>query len=126
VGLVSLTSEPSQTNQQINSVVPNGEFPNYFSFFTLRNLGDDIRSAGSGGSVFGNLNKSRFESLAVLLPPPSLAQAYASLVAPIFDKILMNLKQEMTLTQLRDTLLPRLISGKLRVPEAEKLVEAVL
>ncbi|MFZ0662408.1 MAG: restriction endonuclease subunit S [Acidobacteriaceae bacterium] len=126
VGLVTLTSERSQTNQQINSVVPNQEFPSCFSFFILRNLGEEIRSAGSGGSVFGNLNKSRFESLTVLLPPPSLAHAYSSLVTPLFDKILLNLRVRGTLTELRDTLLPRLISGKLRVPEAEKLVEAVI
>jgi type I restriction enzyme S subunit len=126
VGLVSITSEPSQTNQQINSVVPNADFPCYFSFFTLRNMGDSIRSAGSGGSVFGNLSKGRFEALHLLLPTSSLARTYSSMVEPLFDKILNNVQEQTTLSGLRDTLLPRLISGKLRVPEAEKLVEATI
>jgi type I restriction enzyme, S subunit len=122
VGLVCITSEPSQTNQQINSLVPNADFPCYFSFFTLQNMGDSIRSAGSGGSVFGNLNKGRFEALRLLLPKPSLARTYSSMVEPLFDKILSNVQEQTILSDLRDTLLPRLISGKLRVPEAEAMI----
>ncbi|MHB8304011.1 MAG: restriction endonuclease subunit S [Acidobacteriaceae bacterium] len=52
--------------------------------------------------------------------------AFAGVVEPMFGAISHNDNQAKTLAELRDTLLPRLISGKLRIPEAEKLVEAVL
>jgi type I restriction enzyme S subunit len=116
----------SQTNQQINSVVPNPEYGGFFSFFTLRELGVSIRSEGSGGSVFSNLSKSRFERLPLVLPPSELASEFNAGVSELMRRIELNQQQIATLAALRDTLLPRLISGKLRVPEAEKLVEAVL
>jgi type I restriction enzyme S subunit len=56
----------------------------------------------------------------------ALMHAFESLIGALADRINMNSVTSRTLTDLRDTLLPRLISGKLRVPEAEKLVEAVL
>jgi type I restriction enzyme S subunit len=52
--------------------------------------------------------------------------AFGAIVQPMFESIKHNDEMAKTLADLRDTLLPRLISGKLRVPEAEKLVEAVL
>jgi type I restriction enzyme S subunit len=44
------------------------------------------------------------------------------MVEPLFDKILSNVQEQTILSDLRDTLLPRLISGKLRVPEAEAMI----
>jgi len=72
------------------------------------------------------LSKSGFEELKVLLVSENLAQRFDEIVEPLIAKILENQQQAQTLTQLRDTLLPRLISGQLRLPEAEALVaEAV-
>jgi type I restriction enzyme S subunit len=62
----------------------------------------------------------------IVLPPESLAESFNNIVEPIVKKVIANVHAAATLRELRDTLLPRLISGKLRVPEAEKLVEAVL
>ena len=67
-GLVSLTIEPSQTNQQINSSSEDKD-STFYCYFALRDLGDEIRARGSGGSVLLNLNKSQFEALPVLRPP---------------------------------------------------------
>jgi type I restriction enzyme S subunit len=55
-----------------------------------------------------------------------LIHAFESLTSALASRVNMNSTSIRTLADLRDTLLPRLISGKLRVPEAEKLVEAVL
>jgi type I restriction enzyme S subunit len=60
-----------------------------------------------------------------ILPPESLAEAFNRIVEPIVGRIIANVYTAATLTALRDTLLPRLISGKLRVPEAEALLTAV-
>ncbi|WP_437269927.1 restriction endonuclease subunit S [Stutzerimonas balearica] len=125
-GLVVRVTSVAQTNQQINSVVPFEKWGKSFPLFLLRRIGDAVRSGGSGGSVFHNLSKSGFEELKVLLVSENLAQRFDEIVEPLIAKILENQQQAQTLTQLRDTLLPRLISGQLRLPEAEALVaEAV-
>lgn len=62
----------------------------------------------------------------VLVPPQTVLHAFTSLVKPLLQRVQLNLRQANTLADLRDTLLPRLISGKLRIPEAEKLVASAL
>ncbi|WP_417775501.1 restriction endonuclease subunit S [Stutzerimonas xanthomarina] len=61
-----------------------------------------------------------------VLPPAALTYAFRDVVDPVIRKIRFNELQAQTLTQLRDTLLPRLISGQLRLPEAEALLEGSL
>jgi type I restriction enzyme S subunit len=62
-------------------------------------------------------------SVRVVVASQELLFAFSSLVKPLFEQVYANRKQAQTLSQLRDTLLPRLISGQLRLPEAEELVE---
>ena len=115
-GLVVITSELSQTNQQINSVLPNQKDATYFWYWTLRNLGDDIRAGGSGGSVLTNLSTGRFGELRLLASVAGLRSRYHSIAAPVFGRILENECESGTLAAMRDTLLPKLISGALRIP----------
>lgn len=114
-GLVSLTSETSQTNQQINSVVPNSDFGTYFCYQVLDKLGQEIRTKGSGGSVFVNLNTGSFSRISVLLPDEISASCYEDAVKPLFEKMLINERENQSLKEIRDSLLPRLISGRIRV-----------
>jgi len=121
-GLVVITSEKSQTNQQINSVIPFREFSPFYCYELLNRLGDQIRSGGSGGSVFANLNKTRFSNINIVLAHPSQIDAFHELVEPLFEAMLANERESRTLAALRDTLLPRLISGELRVADAERFL----
>ncbi|MGV8948419.1 MAG: restriction endonuclease subunit S [Candidatus Paracaedibacter sp.] len=121
-GLVVLVTEKAQTNQQINSVIPSDKWGDSFPLFLLRRIGDQVRAGGSGGSVFHNLNKTRFEQIRVLLPEPKLTQLFDYFVGSLIEGIILNQKQAQTLASLRDTLLPRLISGQLRLPETETLM----
>ena len=59
-GLVTLVAEKSQTNQQINSIIPKDEFSPYFIYLLMQTLSDTINKLGQGGSTIVNLNKSRF------------------------------------------------------------------
>jgi type I restriction enzyme S subunit len=122
-GLVVITSEHSHTNQQINSVIPHQKNETYFWYWVMTGLGAEIASSGSGGSVLVNLSKSRFEALKVIDPPKSLIRTYHNAMTPFFETILANTHQSRTLATLRDTLLPKLLSGELPVPDAEKIVE---
>jgi type I restriction enzyme S subunit len=63
------------------------------------------------------LNIHMLNSLIVLIPPPHILQSFHSLVEPLFQKIILNQKQIMTISKIRDTLLPLLVFGKLRVEE---------
>ncbi|WP_421309615.1 restriction endonuclease subunit S [Aeromonas sp. 603696] len=119
-GLVVQVTESSHTNQQINSVIPHLGWGRSFPLFLLRRIGDKVRAGGSGGSVFHNLSKSSFEKIPELLPTNNLAQQYCQIVDPLVEKIIDNQRQAQTLATLRDTLLPRLISGQLRLPDAEQ------
>lgn len=65
------------------------------------------------------------EAELVMVPSQKVMQAFNDLVRPMIDMIHANIAEARTLEEIRDTLLPRLISGKLRIPEAEELLEAV-
>lgn len=64
--------------------------------------------------------------LATTAPPAQILLAFHQIAKPLFASLAGNHEQAQTLTQLRDTLLPRLISGQLRVPDAERTVEDAL
>ena len=61
-----------------------------------------------------------------VVPTADVARAFEAVVKPIFQKVFANREQAQTLSTLRDTLLPRLISGQLRLPEAQAASEAAL
>jgi type I restriction enzyme S subunit len=82
-------------------------------------------SSFNAGSAVPTLNRNHIHGLPTVVPPTTIVQEFDEVATPLFESIRMNQKQAATLTDLRDTLLPRLISGKLRVPEAEALLTAV-
>jgi len=69
------------------------------------------------GAVQPKLSQGNMSKIPILLPPPPILQSFHSLVEPLFQKIILNQKQIMTLRKVRDTLLPLLVFGKLRVEE---------
>ena len=77
------------------------------------------------GATVNRIALKAFPSYPVLNPPEPLKSTFVDSVAPLWAAIHGNQAQAQTLTQLRDTLLPRLISGQLRLPEAEALVAEV-
>ncbi|HAT1978987.1 restriction endonuclease subunit S [Legionella pneumophila serogroup 1] len=114
-GLVIITSSAAQTNQQINSVIPNNQNEVFFWYWGFRNLADDIRASGSGGSVFSNLSTSRFAGLRIIAPPQELRFLYNEKFKCIFENILCHEKESNIAINLRDTLLPKLLSGEIDV-----------
>jgi type I restriction enzyme S subunit len=59
----------------------------------------------------------------IALPPQAVAQAFTERVRPVVDRIISAIHGSRTLAALRDTLLPKLISGELRVKDAERFLE---
>ncbi|TWT80457.1 EcoKI restriction-modification system protein HsdS [Planctomycetes bacterium CA13] len=124
-GLVCITHTEAQTNQQINSVIPNESEQEGFWYWTFCGLGDEIRAGGSGGSVLTNLSKGRFEELKLLVPPSGLRREYTNATKNLFESIFRNLVESQLLSESRDALLPQLLSGELPVPEAFTQAEEV-
>ncbi|MBN2180371.1 MAG: restriction endonuclease subunit S [Sedimentisphaerales bacterium] len=123
VGLVSITSQSSQTNQQINTIVPTkNEYLEYL-YFVLKNMTDDLLAIGSGGSATLNINTGVFSDIEIMLPSNDIIKLYNLIAKPLFEKVLFNLKQIQTLSKLRDTLLPKLMKGEIRMKDSETLAE---
>ena len=122
VGLVSITSEQSQTNQQINSIVPKEKYYTYYLYHALKEKEDLLKKIGSSGSATLNINKSIFSNIKIIYPGNELLQNYDAVVKDLFLKILNIYKENEVLRNIQDSLLPKLMSGKIRVniPERNK------
>ena len=118
-GLVTLVAEESQTNQQINSIIPKDGFSPYYIYLLMQTLSDTINKLGQSGSTIVNLNKSQFGKIQVIIPALSAMFKFDKIVSPLFKKILQNQKENLTLTSLRDTLLPKLMSGELDISDID-------
>jgi type I restriction enzyme S subunit len=79
----------------------------------------------SNGAKMPRVNWKDLAAYPICVPPETLAANYSEIIKPIISRMMANVHQAQTLATLRDTLLPRLISGQLRLPEAEAALEAV-
>lgn len=86
-----------------------------YTYFKLRSLMEEIKQFNDEGTVFGSISKSDFENLATTIPNDNDVIRFESEVKPINDKIINNCEQIQTLEKLRDNLLPKLMSGEVRV-----------
>lgn len=90
----------------------------------LRLVVDELVHAAYS-SVFDTITVSTFKIARFVLAPPEILAEFETMAAPLFKRILAASEESRTLAARRDPLLPKLISGALRVKDAEKLVEAV-
>ncbi len=84
-----------------------------------------VRSRQSG-TTRANLNAQVLSSFTLIVPHVRVLEAFSKLIDALRDKLIANVGVSSTLGNLRDTLLPKLISGDLRVPDAERIVERCL
>jgi type I restriction enzyme S subunit len=115
VGLVAITSERSQTNQQINAIVPKDQFSSFYLYFCAKELDKMLKDLGSGGSATLNVNTSSFSNIDCVIPSENVLKNFDTVVSPIFEQIKNNEQQTATLAAVRDALLPKLMSGEIEV-----------
>jgi type I restriction enzyme, S subunit len=113
IGVVSITTEECQTNQQINSVILANPASREFLFLRLKDAKQALENLGSNGATMGNVNKSKFEVMEIICPPTDLLSDYHHFAKPIFLQILTLARQIQNLRRTRDLLLPRLLSGQI-------------
>lgn len=115
VGLVNIAVEACQTNQQINSVILQNDNELYFFYESMKRIKALLDGVGSNGATMTNVNKTKFSSIKVLYPVEDLVKRYNEFCKPIFDKILALSKSIIKAEQARDSLLPKLMSGEIKV-----------
>ncbi|MCB1193524.1 MAG: restriction endonuclease subunit S [Leptospiraceae bacterium] len=114
IGYLAISNIPLAINQGYIAIICNKIFSNIFMYFWCKFNMEEIENAGNG-SVFQEISKSNFKTLKVLLPPVAILNKFDNRVTPILEKIKLNQHQIRTLEKLRDTLLPKLMSGEIRV-----------
>lgn len=115
VGLVVMNAKKAQTNQQINSIIPEKEYYRYFLFLHLRNMYEELNAMASGGTATLNLNTRNFSKILLPCPTDDYLRVFNEQVKDLFLKIYSNQKQIQTLIQTRDGLLPRLMGGEVKI-----------
>ena len=124
VGYVAVARVPVSVNQGFIAMKPSALLTtNFLLNWTLANV-QQFKDRASG-TTFAEISKKAFRPVPVLLPRSEVVSAFTKIVEPLYEKVVLNMKQSASLTALRDALLPRLISGELRVPDAEKMLEEV-
>ena len=73
-----------------------------------------------------HLGKKHIDEFRVLVPPPEIARIFCVMAQPLYERVVIAKQQARTLANLRDTLLPRLVSDKFRLPDAEREIEAAV
>lgn len=121
-GQVSYLAAEVTTNQAVCSLTPKLGF-RAFNFLKLSSETETLLGMATG-SAQQNLSKALVENFPALTAPQAIMDAFEATVAPWLEKMVQNERESRTLAQTRDLLLPRLMSGELRVAEAERMVEA--
>lgn len=119
-GRMALFGRDMAMNQTCYALATTTETP--FSLYCRLRQEIDALVHAAHGSVFDTITTSTFVSSRIILPPPSLLNAFETRIAPLFQKVLNNVWSSHTLSALRNTLLPELIAGELRVKDAERFV----
>jgi len=124
VGRLSITDGPMCTNEAIAHFKAREGSPQ-FTYLYCYLKAFDFRTLGSTSSIAEATNSKAVKALPVLFPSSRLVDAFHRASAEMFEKMFVQKSHCRRLEELRDTLLPRLISGKLRLPEALEAAEAV-
>ncbi|MCK9624972.1 MAG: restriction endonuclease subunit S [Bacteroidales bacterium] len=116
MGKVAINRIECVTNQQINSIIPNRKLiSSDYLYYDLVYKYDYLRNIATGGSTMLIINKSRFEEIEILVPNEDILLNFQNLMDNFNNRIEENVRQINSLTQTRDTLLPKLMSGKIEV-----------
>ena len=128
VGLVPPSDNPPLLNQRVGKFVmakPGTESLAFWYCTTRQPVFKAFVEARSHGTAQANVSGESIMQFPMIAPPSGILDAFNRNLQPVLDRILRNHCQSCTLATLRDALLPKLLSGELRVPDAERAVSAV-
>ena len=106
-------------NQSVLGIVEKQGLPSEYIYYWVEHMKKDIYSWATGGAQ-QHINKTNVDKTKILIPSKDVMQNYSRIVRQIFDLVIKNSLEVKTLSQIRDVLLPKLMSGKIRVPLEEE------
>lgn len=119
IGYLAIAEIPVAINQGFIAMKPRNGVSNLFLLFWAHFSHEGIMSRANG-STFLEISKSNFRSMKLVIPETEIFKAFDRLVKPLYRRIVLNEHESHTLAILRDTFLPKLISGEIRLTDAEK------
>jgi len=125
VGYLALADMPVSINQGFIAMICSKGVPNMYVLHWAESNMDVIKS-NSGGSTFAEISKKQFRPLEVIVPPVDIMDAFDELASDWFDRIAQLAHENLILAELRHRLLPKLISGEIRVPAKTAETEDML
>lgn len=115
VGYLAISEVPTAINQGYIAILGKSVSNLYMLFWLKENIG--LVHGMANGSTFQEVSKSNFKKIEAVQPDSQTLAAFDNFIEPIYQQIADNEKQTRSLSQIRDTLLPRLLSGKLKIKE---------
>ncbi|MBL3601060.1 MAG: restriction endonuclease subunit S [gamma proteobacterium endosymbiont of Lamellibrachia anaximandri] len=94
-----------------------------YTYYSMHQLREHFKVYEAEGTVFGSINQKDFKALPQLCIPTEVVHTFDDYAGSFDGKIELNSEAICDLTNLRNTLLPKLLSGQLRIPDAERLIE---
>jgi len=122
VGRIALVAVPMAMNQSCYGLRGKVGTHGFFTYFSTQELVTRLQQHAHG-SVFDTITQDTLAGVSLASPPVALIEAFETSVKPTLERIRVNLLSSHTLAALRDALLPRLISGELRLKVAERFLE---
>ncbi|MDH6060853.1 restriction endonuclease subunit S [Chrysosporum bergii ANA360D] len=124
IGYLAISEIPVAINQGYIGMICDKGLPNYYILnWTRENIETIIGRAN--GTTFLEISKSNFRPIELVIPDIKILDVFIKQVERLYQMIVNNLQESHSLATLRDTLLPKLMSGEIRVKQAEKLLESV-
>lgn len=124
IGYLAIADVPTAINQGFIAMKCRGRLSNLFVLHWTREHLDFIKSI-AGGSTFSEISKKAFRPIPVIVPSESALAAFDNTVRPLFERVVANARESIKLAELRDLILPKLMSCEIRLKDAESAVEAV-
>jgi type I restriction enzyme S subunit len=124
VGYIAIAKVPVSINQGFIAMKCTKKLSPYYVINWTYSALEEIKARATG-TTFAEISKSVFRPIKVIVPNESIIQRFNDITKPIYDRIVTNERSISSLINTRDLLLPRLISGKLRVGEISETVKAL-
>ena len=119
IGYLAIAGIPVAINQGFIAMICEHELSNHYVLWWTQSNMDLIKSQANG-TTFLEISKRNFRPILAVIPPQAVLRQFDQSIDPIYRRLVSNLREARKLAEIRDTLLPRLISGEIRVEDVEQ------
>jgi type I restriction enzyme S subunit len=122
IGYLAIAQMPVAVNQGFAAIPPGGRLSPTYMLFWIQHHMDQIK-ARAGGTTFPEISKASFRSLPMVAPESCTVERFDKVAGGFLTRIAANEQHALTIAETRDTLLPKLLSGALRIPDPDRFLK---